>query len=435
MGSTPGGGPCQNSCGPPLPDTSKRSVAVRFEVFVRSRRPRTRRRWTAATSTGCVVAAAGALVLVHPQQEQQPASAPELSLMNAHQLVSDEVADVASGDQSVADSTHIRRELLQLAVTNAQAMITDNGVAALTGVGREVGTCVAQWSLATLGAPNADAQALAQCLSPLANLDPSETTEAMRALHFGDIIATLTAAGTPHSPTIVHTLTSSFAPAPAPAPASPTHTGQPSATAPATPGLPPPRHRQPPHRPSNRRHLSDPRPPYPAPHRQLRRRPSRRPRHHCLRTPPARRHQSKLQLRFRPSAGSTSRRPRGQSLPRSVTAATTKASTSPTRQEHPSLPSPTGWSSARARHRDSGCGFASSTTTGPSLPTDTTTKTPSRWDNSSPPARRSPPSVTADNPQDPTCTSRCRTPQDRTWTQWRGSPSVTHQSCENNALP
>ena len=240
MGSTPGGGPCQNSCGPPLPDTSKRSVAVRFEVFVRSRRPRTRRRWTAATSTGCVVAAAGALVLVHPQQEQQPASAPELSLMNAHQLVSDEVADVASGDQPVADSTHIRRELLQLAVMNAQAMVTDNGVAALTGVGREVGTCVAQWSLATLGAPNADAQALAQCLSPLANLDPSETTEAMRALHFSDIVATLTAAGTPHSPTIVHTLASSFAPAPAPALASPTHAGQLSATAPATPELTPP---------------------------------------------------------------------------------------------------------------------------------------------------------------------------------------------------
>lgn len=233
MGSRPVPDPA-HSCGPPLPDTSERSVAVRFDVCG-PQRPRTFRRWTAATSTGCVIAAAGALVLLHPQPGPQPALAPELSLMNAHQLVSEEVAEVASGERPVVDSSHMRTELLQLAVSNAQAMVTDNGVAALAGVGRDVGTCVARWSITTLSATDGDAQALAQCLTPLAALDPSETTEAMRALHFGDILATLTAASTPHSPSIVHTLASSFTPPP-----TPTHPDELSTTEPVAPEPTPP---------------------------------------------------------------------------------------------------------------------------------------------------------------------------------------------------
>lgn len=205
---------------------------MRFDVCG-PQRPRTFRRWTAVTSTGCVIAAAGALVVLQ-QQDPQPSLAPEMSLMNSHQLVSEQVTDVASGDQLVVDSTHIRGELLQLAVLNAQAMVTDNGVASLVGVGREVATCVARWSIATLNATQGDAQALAQCLTPLADLDPSETTEAMRALHFGDIVATLAAASTPHSPTIVHALAPSSA-----APRTTTQPQVPTTTLSAVPELTP----------------------------------------------------------------------------------------------------------------------------------------------------------------------------------------------------
>jgi hypothetical protein len=151
--------------------------------------------------------------------------------MNSHQLVSEQVAGVASGDLPVVDSTHVRSELLQLALINAQAMVTDNGVASLVGVGREVATCVAQWSIATLAAKHGDPQALAQCLTPLAGLDPSATTEAMKALHFGDIVATLAAASTPHSPSIVHAL------APTPLPRT---TRMSTTPVPATPEITPP---------------------------------------------------------------------------------------------------------------------------------------------------------------------------------------------------
>lgn len=215
---------------------------MRFDVCG-PQRPRTFRRWTAATSTGCVIAAAGALV-VFQQQGPQPSLTPELSLVNYHQLVSEQVTGVASGDRPVVDSTHVRGELLQLAVLNAQAMVTDNGVASLVGVGREVATCVAQWSIATLSATRGDAQALAQCLTPLADLEPSETTEAMRALHFGDIVATLAAASTPHSPAIMHALapssdvaptTTQLQPPATPPPATSAPTPQSSSTTAATP--------------------------------------------------------------------------------------------------------------------------------------------------------------------------------------------------------